>query len=81
MRALAQRDRAVASYAGKPCESGATAAPTSLRLIETRRHTIAPPGRLPLRRTLFSLVDVPDLQALPALWPELKSVWMASARY
>lgn len=47
-------------------------------LIETRRFTIAPPGGLPLRPTLFSLVDVPDLQALPELWPELKSVWMGA---
>ena len=45
-------------------------------LVETRRYTIAPPGRLPLRPVLFSLVDVPDLEALPALWPELRSVWM-----
>jgi hypothetical protein len=30
------------------------------------RYTIAPPGRLPLKNTLFSLVDVPDLPGLIA---------------
>ncbi len=53
-------------------------ATTGRGLIETRRFTIAPPGLLPLRPTLFSLVDVPDLQALPRLWPELESVWMGA---
>ena len=67
--------RAIASYAGKLFE---------LRdgrhygLVETRRFTIAPPGRLPLRSTRFSLVDVPDLKVLPGLWPSLKSVWMGA---
>src|SRR5262249_15599910 len=39
---------------------------------------IAPPGVVPLRPTLFSLVNVPDLLALPAQWPELSSVWMGA---
>jgi hypothetical protein len=69
--------RAVASYAGKPVRVRRDGrADVGYGLVETRRYTIAPPGRLPLRPVLFSLVDVPDLQALPALWPELKSVWM-----
>jgi len=69
--------RAVASYAGKPVRLVRDGRPVDGRgLVETRRHTIAPPGRLPLRPGLFSLVDVPDLGALPALWPELRSVWM-----
>ena len=42
------------------------------------RYTIAPPGRLPLKNTLFSLVDVPDLSALSALWPEAKTIWMGA---
>jgi len=42
------------------------------------RFTIAPPGRLPLRNTLFSLVDVPDLRALAELWPEANSIWMGA---
>jgi hypothetical protein len=71
--------RAIASYAGKPVRlvrDGRAA--VGRGLIETRRFTIAPPGCLPLRPTLFSLVDVPDLQALPALWPQLQSVWMGA---
>ena len=46
--------------------------------IDTRRYTIAPPGRLPLQPIRFSLVDVPDLQVLPELWPGLRSVWMGA---
>ncbi|MFI5011782.1 MAG: DUF4166 domain-containing protein [Hyphomicrobiales bacterium] len=69
--------RAVAGYAGQRVSltrDGATA--TAYAVTETRRYTIAPPGRLPLERRLFSLVDVPDLQVLPELWPELRSIWM-----
>ena len=71
--------RAIASYAGKPValtRDGTKAAGHAL--TETLRFTIAPPGRLPLRNTLFSLVDVPDLRVLPTLWPELRSVWMGA---
>jgi hypothetical protein len=71
--------RAIASYAGQPVRlvrDGRAA--TGRALIETRRYTIAPPGRLPLAPVLFSLVDVPDLRALPTLWPQLGSVWMGA---
>ena len=71
--------RAIASYAGKPVRLKRDGrAAVGRGLIETRRFTIAPPGCLPLRPTLFSLVDVPDLQALPKLWPEVGSVWMGA---
>jgi hypothetical protein len=71
--------RAIASYAGRPVRLVRDGhAATGVGLVETRRFTIAPPGRLPLRPVLFSLVDVPDLQALPKLWPQLKSVWMGA---
>ena len=71
--------RAIASYAGQPVRLVRDGRPAVGRaLIETRRFTIAPPGCVPLRPTLFSLVDVPDLQALPELWPELESVWMGA---
>src|SRR6185369_3921756 len=33
---------------------------------------------LPLANNLFSLVDVPDLQVLPELWPGLDSIWMGA---
>jgi len=46
--------RAVASYAGKPVRVRRDGrADVGYGLVETRRYTIAPPGRLPLRRTLF----------------------------
>ena len=71
--------RAIASYAGKPVTLIRNGKPdSSYALIDTRRFTIAPPGRLPLRSTLFSLVDVPDLQVLPKLWPNLRSIWMGA---
>jgi Domain of unknown function (DUF4166)/Saccharopine dehydrogenase NADP binding domain len=65
--------RAIASYGGKQAGSGAGYA-----LIDARRFTIAPPGYLPLHRIRFTLVDVPDLTALPRLWPSLSSVWMGA---
>lgn len=71
--------RAIASYAGRPVQlrrGGKTAEGNPL--TEQMRYTIAPPGRVPVRNTLFSLVDVPDLRALQALWPEAKSIWMGA---
>jgi Domain of unknown function (DUF4166)/Saccharopine dehydrogenase NADP binding domain len=64
--------RAIASYAGQKLE-GADGRP----FTEQRRFTIAPPGRLPLDSTMFSLVDVPDLRVLPTLWPGAR-VWMGA---
>jgi hypothetical protein len=52
---------------------------TTYPFTEQTRFTIAPPGRLPLRNKLFSLVDVPDLRALPGLWPEVNSIWVGAA--
>jgi hypothetical protein len=69
--------RAILSYAGKPLAS-TTNGKARYALIDTRRYTIAPPGRLPLNRIRFSLVDVPDLKVLPELWPSLTSVWMGA---
>ncbi|HEX6841266.1 MAG TPA: DUF4166 domain-containing protein, partial [Stellaceae bacterium] len=71
--------RAIASYAGKPVRLTRGARPAvGYALVETLRYTISPPGRVPLRNIRFSLVDVPDLQALPQLWPDLRSVWMGA---
>jgi hypothetical protein len=36
------------------------------------------PGGIPLAPIRFSLVDVPDLQVLPQLWPSLRSVWLGA---
>ena len=71
--------RAIASYAGKPVALRRDGRPAvGYGLVDTRRYTIAPPGRLPLYPIRFSLVDVPDLQLLPDLWPGLRSVWMGA---
>jgi hypothetical protein len=70
--------RAIASYCGKPIEllrDGRKA--VGFGLTESRRCTIAPPGRLPLGSRRFSLVDAPDLRVLPQLWP-LREVWMGA---
>ena len=67
--------RAVASYAGRPIELSDG---RRYALLDTRRYTIGAPGRAPLYPIRFSLVNVPDLKALPELWPSLKSVWMGA---
>ena len=68
--------RAIASYAGRPVGLTREGRPAlSYGLTETHRYTIAPPGKMPLNNRLFSLVDAPELQLLPAVWPEVRSVW------
>lgn len=71
--------RAISIYAGKRLPLIRNKQPAfGYALTETMRYTIAPPGYLPLKNTLFSLVDVPDLRVLPELWPELDSIWMGA---
>ena len=73
--------RAIAGYAGKPVtllRDGAEA--RGHALVDAKRFTVTPPGYLPLRNLRFSLVDVPELRALPALWPDLRSVWVGLGR-
>jgi saccharopine dehydrogenase-like NADP-dependent oxidoreductase len=71
--------RAIAGYAGQPVSLKRDGKPAiGHPFTEHMRFTIAPPGRLPLRNTLFSLVDVPDLRALAELWPDAKSIWMGA---
>jgi hypothetical protein len=74
--------RAIASYAGQPVQRRdhrGRREGEGIAFVETRRYTIAPPGRVPLGNRRFSLVDAPDLAALPLLWPELRSVWVGVA--
>jgi hypothetical protein len=72
--------RAIASYAGRPVQLWRDGRNVLAHAwTESRRYTIAPPGRLPLGNRRFSLVDVPDLQLLPELWPGVASVWMGAA--
>jgi Domain of unknown function (DUF4166)/Saccharopine dehydrogenase NADP binding domain len=71
--------RSIASYCGKPVallRHGR--ADTGYGLIESRRFTIAPPGRVPLGNRRFSLADAPDLKVLPELWPDLRDIWMGA---
>ena len=70
--------RAITSYAGKPvCMGiGDRRRPVGHALIDSRRFTIAPPGRVPLAPVRFSLVDVPDFKVLPRLWPNLQMIFM-----
>jgi len=69
--------RAGVGYGGRPITVIRNGRPmTAYALTESRRATIAPPGGLPLKTRLFSLVDVPDLQLLPSQFPGLKSLWL-----
>jgi saccharopine dehydrogenase-like NADP-dependent oxidoreductase len=71
--------RALLGYAGKPIRLWHDGKPTvGHALTESRRFTVRPPGGLPLRRTRFLLVDVPEHRLLPRLRPELKSVWFGA---
>jgi hypothetical protein len=71
--------RAIAGYAGQavPLRRDGRDA-MGHPLTEQERVTIAPPGRVPLRSTLFSLVDVPDLRTLADLWPQARTIWMGA---
>lgn len=71
--------RAIAGYAGQriPLKRDGRAV-RGAPFTEQMRFTIAPPGRLPLPSTMFSLVDVPDLRALAELWPEARTIWMGA---
>jgi hypothetical protein len=71
--------RAIATYAGQPVamrRRGRNV--TGHPFTDTLHFTIAPPGLVPLKRTLFSLVDVPDLRVLADLWPDAVDVWMGA---
>lgn len=71
--------RAIAGYAGRPVPLRRDGATTiGYPFTDTRRHVVAPPGRVPLRPLTFSLVDVPDLKVLPDLWPDVKTVWLGA---
>ncbi len=71
--------RAVISYAGGPITLQRNGTPTLVAgLTESMYYTIAPPGMKPLRNIRFSLVDVPDLQVIPAEYPEINNMWMGA---
>jgi len=71
--------RAIAGYAGQPVELRRDGRRSmGYPFTESLRFTIAPPGRVALKSTLFSLVDVPDLRALAEVWPETDEIWMGA---
>ncbi|MBL8575835.1 MAG: DUF4166 domain-containing protein [Mesorhizobium sp.] len=71
--------RAVTSYAGAPVKLRRNGHPSQgIGLAESMRFTVAVPGRLPLRNTRFSLVDVPDLQVIPPEHPAMTDIWMGA---
>ncbi|MEJ0013278.1 MAG: DUF4166 domain-containing protein [Bauldia sp.] len=68
--------RAIASYAGKPVRVIADGEPVDRPgLVASVTRTIVVPGHVPLGPVRYSLVDVPDLVVLPALWPGLRSIF------
>jgi hypothetical protein len=71
--------RAIASYSGQgiPLRRHGQVA-VGRPFTESTRFTIAVPGRVPLESRRFSLVDVPDLRALTAEWPQATDVWMGA---
>jgi hypothetical protein len=71
--------RAIASYAGQRIDLRRAGATAGWPFAESERFVVAVPGRVPLRRLRFSLVDVPDLRVLPGLWPQATDVWMGAA--
>nr|WP_276583465.1 SDR family oxidoreductase [Pseudomonas sp. RIT-PI-S] len=71
--------RAVVGYAGAPVKlrrHGIDA--HGIGLAESKRFTVAVPGRMPLRNIHFSLVDVPDLQVIAPEHPALTDIWMGA---
>jgi hypothetical protein len=70
---------AIASYAGKPIairEAGRPA--VGYGFVDSRYLVVNVPGRVPLPRTWFGLVEVPDLEVLAADWPAARSIWMGA---
>ncbi|CUX26213.1 conserved hypothetical protein [Agrobacterium deltaense Zutra 3/1] len=71
--------RAVVGYAGAPVKLWRHGGPAhGVGLAESRRFTVAVPGRLPLRNIHFSLVDVPDLQVIPPEHPSMTDMWIGA---
>jgi hypothetical protein len=71
--------KAIASYAGRPItivEDGDRR--TGYGFIDSRRHAVNVPGRIPLPAIRFGLVEVPDLAILAQDWPRARSIWMGA---
>lgn len=71
--------RAIISYAGGPVKLTRNHQQFEAKgLTESMRFTVSPPGLLPLKNTRFSLIDVPDLQVIPAKHETLRDIWMGA---
>jgi hypothetical protein len=46
--------------------------------VDSRHFTVAVPGEIPLPRTRFALVEVPDLEVIGELHPEARDVWIGA---
>jgi hypothetical protein len=71
--------KAIASYAGRPVtlvEDGE--ARTGYGFVDSRRHVVNVPGRIPLQAIRFGLVEVPDLSVLAREWPRARAIWMGA---
>ena len=71
--------KAITAYAGKPIALRRNGQLNQgYALTESMRYRISPPNYRALPSIHFSLVDVPDLQVLPELWPNVQSVWIGA---
>lgn len=71
--------RAVVGYAGEPVKLHRNGTQIFVPgLTESKRFSVAVPGRMPLKNIRFSLVDVPDLQVIPPEHRALKDIWMGA---
>lgn len=72
--------RAIASYSGQRISVRRGGKTEDGRpFVESILYVVGVPGRIPLEQRRFSLVDVPDLAILPALWPSVQDVWIGAA--
>jgi hypothetical protein len=72
--------RAIASYAGQPVRllRGGQLL-EGVGMVDSIRYTVTVPGRVPLPRLRFALVDVPDLTALPLAFPSVGDIFTGAA--
>ncbi len=71
--------RAIASYAGQHTRLWRDGRPShGFALIEARRFHHCATGPDAVAQHSLLLVDAPDLQVLPLLWPDVKDVWMGA---
>ena len=72
--------QAVAHSAGKPVDAMQENGIIKVYpFTDSRPFTIAPPGYLPLRQRIYSLVDVPDLLLAKKVEPKTANVWFGAA--